>query len=211
LKKHLLYFVSFVFFALIAINLYGDTLLGFEEQSLERVILEEYPLEFGGNIVLEQIGSSLYFRITSFRGGIEEKQTIRIIDMSSIINADEFTRIVNRIERIGRNITLNISRPCVDVWEYRHNRFGIINLAREFRPFKNFSEYTRHNITISGYTFIHYPKTIDGISAANVYDVPNNQGGNVYVRISYNGFSDNMTDEEFFEAARIQINALKNL
>jgi len=176
------------------------------DKLLERKILGESPL-VNGNIILEQIGKSLYFRISNDSG----KNTIRCMDISSIIDANEFIDIAKRIEKSGKEILVN--RMGVYVWDFEHKLHGAVRLSREwkFTHDKENIHYYRHDININGYEFIYYPETISSIGAANIYDVPFNKGGSVYVRISYENFVDSQTDDELLETSKIQIENLRKL
>ena len=161
-----------------------------------------------GSIILEQIGKSWYFRIS---GDVNGKNTVRCMEVTSLIDADEFIRIADKIEKSGYEIIVN--RPAVHVWEYRHGDFGTVSLVREWKLSNDNTDlrYKRYDITINGYTFIYYLETIGNIGASNIYDIPDNQSGSVYVRIIYGNFFDSVTDEELLVNSGTQIEKLRGL
>jgi len=178
---------------------------------LESVILKEGE---NGDIVLEQIGNSVFVRFFNLRTWGGGGETRRYMDITPLMGPDDFIKISNRIKTLGREEM--VQKPHLGFW-----RFGNFSTAHELSPY--WDPYPRYDISTeknsSGneYMFIYHPKGYDvdienyRLSIWN-FNVPNYQEGHVYVLITYfNDFTDSMTDEELFEASREQVEILKGL
>jgi hypothetical protein len=155
-----------------------------------------------GKYLLEQVDNSIYFRIIEG----SQQENYRYMDVTPIMNEDKFVRISNRIKKIG--INENIARPNTDCWSYEHKRFGKIIAVFDFYQPK-----PCYRIRINGYEFIYYPeggfdvREDENLSSTWFYNVPYYQNGHVYI------YTDNsvMTDDELFEACKIEIKNLMKL
>jgi len=165
-----------------------------------------------GNIIIERIGNSIYVRFYNIRSWSSGGETRRYMDVTSLMNPEEFIRIGERIASIGR--TEMVQKPFLDYWRYAHNRFGRISSSRELSPY--WDPYPRYDIDIDEYSFVYYPKG-NNVDITNYslniwnFNVPNYQEGHIYVRIVYYDFTDSMTDEELLEVSRTKIEILKEL
>ena len=180
-------------------------------RGLETVILKESE---DGNAVVEQIGDSVYVRLYNLRSWGGGGETRRYMNITSLMSADEFICISNRIAAIGTKEI--VQKPALDFW-----RYGSIKTSHELSPYWT---YPRYDIEIGeapggnyGYIFMYYPKGYN-VDITNYsldlwnFGVPNYQEGCVYVMITYyNDFKDSMTDKELFEISRMQIETLKKL
>lgn len=162
-----------------------------------------------GKIIVEQIGNSVYIRfynITTW--GSDE--TRRYMDITSMMSACEFIDIGEKITNIGIDVRNYMQKSFIESWDYNG-----ISFTRELSPY--WDPHPRHDIEINGYTFVYYPDGGDKLDIErynlNIWNfhVPNYQKDHIYVRIVYNSVIDSMTDEEFFEESKNQINNLKNI
>ncbi|GBU22909.1 hypothetical protein R80B4_02822 [Fibrobacteres bacterium R8-0-B4] len=199
MKKNALFVMFFLFF-------YNTETIGLDKMKLRESV--------DGKIIVEQIGKSVYVRfhdIRSFGGGGE---TRRYMDITPLMNYDEFIRISNRIATIGQSII--VQKPHTDVWKLDN-----FSLSQELSPY--WDPFPRYDIKIENvfndydyFLFICHPKGYVGIKNYRLdvwnFGVPNYVEKHIYVMIQYsNDFKDLITDEKLFEISRIQIERLKKL
>ena len=186
-------------------NIQKEAVQPFNEKTMDSVKIKESE---GGDIFLERIGNSIYVRFF-----YDHPETRRYMDITSLMNADEFMRISNRIAALGE--ALIVQKPSVNIWEY-----GIFSTAHELPPYW---ECPRYDIYISNendkkFMFIYYPEGYDvdieryWLDVWN-FNVPGYRKGHVYVMIysDTNRFTDSLTDEELFQASEIQIQNLMKI
>jgi len=166
-----------------------------------------------GNFIVERLGNSVYVRMYNvYTTATGRDETRRYMDITPLMSPAEFKRISKRIATIGWKEM--VQKPALDYWRYNDSRFGRIATSHELSPY--WDPYPRHDINIGKYMFIYYPKgnrvnIADYYLSVWNYNVPDYQEGHVYVKIDYDISADTMTDEELFEASRIQIENLKEL
>ena len=159
-----------------------------------------------GSIVVEQIANSVYVRFYYTIGNSNISETRRYMNVTSILTADEFFSISEKIKNLGVDISRTMQKPAVEGWIY-NNIIFVRELSPRWEP-------PRYEIKIDRYTFVYYPRGGTRLNIANYYlstwnfDVPNYQEGNVYVRIVYDDAVD-MMDKELLKTARIKVKTLK--
>jgi hypothetical protein len=181
---------------------YGQAI---KSQNMESIKLKESE---DGNIIMERKGNSIYVR---FNHG-DWIETRQYMDVTSIINADEFITISEKIAKKGKDVRSLMQKPNIESWEYKGVEF-----IRELSPY--WDPCPRHDIKIDVYTFVYVPKGGDHLDIAKYrlnewnFHVPDYQEDHVYIRIVIDSMTtyEDMTDEELLEASRMQIKKLKKL
>ena len=184
-----------------------------ETETVKSMILKERE---DGNFFVEQIGKSIYvhFNKKIFYTHGSDWEIRRYMDITSILNADNFVLISKRIETIGTDISMYSTKAFTNFWEYKHSRFGRILISQEWLTYEN--PYPRQEIEIDNFAFVYYPKG-NNIDIENYlvstwnFDVPNYKEGHIYVRVVYESSMNSITDEELLEASREKIKNLKKL
>lgn len=164
---------------------------------------------------IEQIGDSVYIRLYH---GDNQWATRRFVDITSILNAEEFMKLNESISSLG--IPEMVQKPWVDFYrltetdEFSHKVVAANEREIEILDGREIGwKFPQYLIEIDDTAFIYYPK---GFDSADIdffnswcHDVPNYQENHVYARIVYNNSEkDSISDKQLIMDAQNYLNKL---